>query len=61
MNVHLPDMMVFESTGLSDEVTQDLIFKERGGAIINLFNQLDHEYCKKECPYELFNECKTVK
>jgi SulP family sulfate permease len=61
MNVHLPVMMVFESTGLSDEVTQDLIFKERGGAIINLFNQLDHEYCKKECPYELFNECKTVK
>lgn len=61
MNVHLPVMMVFESTGFSEEVTHDLIFKERGGAIINLFKLLNHEYCKNECPHALFHECKTVK
>lgn len=61
MNVHLPVMMVFESSGLTDELTQELIFKERGGAISNLFRQLDHDYCKNQCPYVLYNECSTVK
>ncbi len=61
MNVHLPVMMVFESSGLTDELTQELIFKERGGAISNLFRQLDHDYCKNKCPHVLYNECSTVK
>ena len=30
-------------------------------AITILFKQLDHVYCKNQCPYALFNECPEVK
>lgn len=61
MYVHPPVMKVLKSSGFFDEFTSDYLFEERGGAVSNLFKKIDHQYCKMECPYELFNECPTVK
>jgi len=61
MYVNRPVMKVFDSSGFKEELKQGLIFLDRGRAVINLFKNLDHEYCKKVCPYKLYNECSTVK
>ena len=61
MSVHTTVMKVLKNSGFIDELSSDYLFEERGGAISSLFNKIDHQYCKKECPYELFNECPTVK
>jgi SulP family sulfate permease len=61
MNVHHPVMEVLQSSGFINELTTDYLFQERGGAVSDLFKKIDHQYCKRECPYELFHECSTVK
>jgi SulP family sulfate permease len=61
MSVHTPVMKVLKNSGFIDELPSDCLFEERGGAISRLFKKIDHQYCKMECPYELFNECPTVK
>jgi SulP family sulfate permease len=61
MGVHLPVKKVLISSGYMDEIEPDLFIEVRGEAITILFQQLDHDYCKNECPYALFYECPTVK
>lgn len=61
MYVHQPVMKVFISSGFHDELSGDFIYDERGNAISSIFRQLDHKFCRAECPYKLFNECSTVK
>lgn len=61
MGVHLPVMQVFKTSGFYEKLDPDLLIEIRGDAIKVLFKRLDHNYCKNTCPYELFNECPTVK
>jgi SulP family sulfate permease len=37
------------------------MLEKMGNAIAYLFERLDHDYCRKVCPYKLFHECSTVK
>lgn len=39
----------------------DYVFDSKGQSIVELFKRLDHEYCRKRCPYAVFKECWTVK
>ncbi len=59
--VHLPVKKVLESTNFLDMVGRDRMLEKMGEAIAYLFKHLDHEYCRKVCPYKLFHECSTVK
>ncbi|NQT68285.1 MAG: SulP family inorganic anion transporter [Desulfobacteraceae bacterium] len=61
LSVHLPVKQVFESSGLLEQLNTEHMFERRDTAIATLFQDIDHEYCKTECPYELFRECSTVK
>jgi SulP family sulfate permease len=59
--VHLPVKKVLESTNFLYMVGQDRMLEKMGDAIAYLFERLDHDYCRKVCPYKLFHECSTVK
>ena len=59
--VHAPVMKVFKTSGFRDELLTDRIFDNKGDAITNLFNNIDHDYCRETCPYSLFYECPSVK
>jgi SulP family sulfate permease len=61
MGVHLPVRKVFESTGFVDLLPPEHLFRNGGEAFAEMFSRLDHEYCRKVCPYSLFHECATVK
>lgn len=61
LSVHLPVKQVFESSGLLEQLNTEHMFERRETAIATLFQDIDHTYCKMECPYELFHECSTVK
>ena len=60
MDVHIPVMDVFKSSGFIDELEPELLIKNRGEAISILFQNIDHKYCKDVCPYWLFYECSTA-
>ena len=59
--VHLPVKKVLESTNFLYVVGEDRVLEKMGDAIAYLFARLDHDYCRKVCPYKLFQECSTVK
>ena len=61
LSVHLPVKQVFESSGLLEQLNTEHMFERRETAIATLFQDIDHEYCKTECPHALFHECLTVK
>ena len=61
MDLHIPVKEVFVSSGLMDELDQKYVIDYRGKAIEALFKDIDHNYCKNTCPYELYLECKSVK
>jgi SulP family sulfate permease len=61
MGVHLPVKQVLKSSGFIDELRAGNLIENRGEAITLLFRNIDHEYCKNDCPYELFFECSSVK
>jgi len=61
MGVHRPVLQVFKQSGLLEEIEDDLLIEHRGDAITVLFKKIDHDYCKNQCPYALFYECKSVK
>ncbi|MFC1876297.1 SulP family inorganic anion transporter [Thermodesulfobacteriota bacterium] len=61
MGLNQEVMETFENSSFIKEIDPDLLIKNRGQAITALFKQLDHVYCKNQCPYALFNECPEVK
>jgi SulP family sulfate permease len=67
MAIHRPVMDTFESSGFVHDLENSCYFEKtwdnehRGSAIAALFGHLDHDYCRDSCPYQLFEECHTVK
>ena len=61
MYVDHPVMEVLKSSGFLEEIESRHIIDNRGKAVTALFKELDHNYCRDVCPYELFFECSTVK
>ncbi len=52
---------LLEKVDIDRYVNIDFIFNSKGQSIVELFERLDHEYCKRRCPYAVFKECWTVK
>jgi len=61
MGINQPVMETFKNSTFIEEIEPDLLIENRGQAIQVIFDQLDHQYCKDECPFTLFNECPQVK
>ena len=67
MSIHRPVMDTFRSTGFIHELEKSCYFEKtwdnqhRGNAITQLFQEIDHAYCRDQCPYSLFKECDSVK
>ena len=61
MGINQEVMETFKNSTFIKEIEPDLLIENRGQAITTLFKQLDHVYCKNQCPYALFNECPEVK
>ncbi len=52
---------LLENAGFDNVVNDNLVFNAKGEAIVGLFKNLDHEYCRDMCPYVVFEECLSVK
>ncbi len=52
---------LLEKVDIDKHINIDYIFYSKGQSITELFKRIDHEYCRKKCPYAVFNECWTVK
>ncbi len=52
---------LLENVDIDKHIDIDLVFESKGQSIVELFKRLDHEYCRKKCPYAVFKECWTVK
>ncbi|MCS6957345.1 MAG: SulP family inorganic anion transporter [Aquificaceae bacterium] len=52
---------LLEKVDIDKHMQVDLVFESKGQSIVELFKKLDHEYCRKKCPYAVFKECWTVK
>jgi SulP family sulfate permease len=67
MAVHRPVMEAFERSGFIDDLDSECmidttsLMENKGEAITRLFQGLDHDYCRTQCPFALFYECRTVK
>ncbi len=61
MGIRTPVMETFKTSGFIKAIPADLIIENRGDAISVLFEKIDHDYCRNQCPYALFNECPDVK
>ena len=67
LEVHEPVMETFISSGFYDEMAEDGMVEAsgltsgHGKVLAALFQEIDHEYCRRICPYKLFYECETVK
>ena len=67
LEVHEPVMETFISSGFYDEMAEDGMVEAsgltsgHGKVLAALFQKIDHEYCRRICPYKLFYECETVK
>ena len=61
MEIRQPVHRVLESAGFLEELDARHVLKKRGDAYMVLFQEIDHDYCRQQCPYALFNECHTVK
>ncbi|RMH01582.1 MAG: SulP family inorganic anion transporter [Aquificota bacterium] len=61
VNLKAPVYETMKSSGLADLIGSENILPSKGYAVGVLFRRIDHDYCKRECPYALFDECYTVK
>ncbi|RME11314.1 MAG: SulP family inorganic anion transporter, partial [Aquificota bacterium] len=52
---------LLENVELDKHMDIDYVFDSKGQSIVELFKKLDHEYCRKRCPYAVFKECWSVK
>ncbi len=52
---------LLENVEFDKHMDVDYVFDSKGQSIVELFKKLDHEYCRKKCPYAVFKECWTVK
>ncbi len=52
---------LLENVEFDKHMDVDYVFDSKGQSIVELFKRLDHEYCRKKCPYAVFKECWTVK
>ncbi len=66
-NVHAPVLKTFISSGFYPEMQTDGIIESSGRLpdlsqiLTRLVDAVDHDYCRDNCPYSLFEECKNYK
>jgi len=59
--VHHGVYQALERAGFVRAWGVELIVESKGEAIKSMFAQVDHAYCKKACPYKIYQECESVK
>ncbi len=52
---------LLENAGIDKEVRTELVFDSKGQSIVELFKNIDHEFCSKVCDRVVFRECLSVK
>ncbi len=52
---------IFAKAKLIDMIGEENFLPSKGAAVDVLFDKIDHNYCRQECPYAVFDECYTVK
>lgn len=60
-NIRLPVKKQFESSGFMKQLETEYLYDRRGEALSNLFRHIDHGYCQKVCPHQIFRECSAEK
>ncbi|RMH80908.1 MAG: SulP family inorganic anion transporter [Acidobacteria bacterium] len=61
VNVKSPVKEAMERSGFLSKLGKENILPSKGYAVGELFQKIDHDYCRRECPYATFDECYTVK
>ncbi len=59
--IHLPVKQVLERAGMIDELVSGDLMENRNDAFGHLYSQIDHDYWRNTCPYQLFYECPDKK
>ncbi len=60
-NIGCDVYLLLENVNFDRYVKEDLVFDSKGHSIRELIRKIDHEYCRKNCPYEVFRECGDIK
>ncbi len=61
VNLKTPVRNALERAGLFEKIGEDRILPSKGTAVSKLFASIDHDFCRSECPYAVFDECYEVK
>jgi SulP family sulfate permease len=61
MCVRRPVREALQRAGFIDELLPGHLIENRNEVIGFLFPRIDHDYCMRTCPHELFYECRSVK
>ncbi len=61
VNAKAPVKDSMRRSGFLEKLGEENLLPSKGHAVGELFKTIDHEYCKKVCPYAVFEECYTVK
>ena len=61
VNVKAPVNETLQASDFIDLLSLKKIANSKSEAITLLFNKIDHDYCRKKCPYKVFWECETIK
>jgi SulP family sulfate permease len=61
VNLKTPVRQALSRAGVMDLLGEERILSSKGQAVSRLFGLIDHNYCRKECGFAVFEECYGVK
>ena len=61
VNLKTPVRASLERAGIFRMIGEDRVLPSKGVAIKKLFGAIDHDFCKRECPVAVFDECYELK
>jgi SulP family sulfate permease len=61
VNLKTPVREILTRAGIFEIIGEDRVVPSKGSVVRRLFELIDHNYCREECPYAVFDECYEVK
>ncbi len=61
VNLKTPVRAALERAGIFRMIGEDRVLPSKGVAIRKLFGVIDHDFCRRECPVAVFDECYDLK
>ncbi len=61
VNLKTPVKSALVRAGIFEKIGEDRIFPSKGVSVSKLFSLIDHNFCREQCPYAIFDECYSVK